>query len=269
MLSKIFLCVLGMTHTPTPASPTAPDIIPRGYHHVRTEQKLELDALREHCCVQYTIQLGDSFSRIAQKQLGSSKRFFEIIKLNPKLEPSRLRVGTRIWLPPRDAKAPHQFVYLNNWPGSDWNNQPYVLGGRLNGRYGGFALVIVDAANRDKVAKSRKWNEIVALQDAKKLQIVNGSDTSGLVKDGSPIHRMAETFKAVRNDKGRFTLEHDIRYFDAKGKQIQPEKAEAKAKKDDKGSEQMWLLLLTLGGAGLIAVRMRRRSPVAAQVAIA
>ena len=76
-------------------------------------------------------------------------------------------------------------------------------------------------------------------------------------------------YNVVRNDKGRFTLEHDIRYFDAKGKQIQPEKAEAKAKKDDKGSDQMWLLLLTLGGAGLIAVRMRRRSPVPAQVAIA
>jgi len=48
----------------------------------------------------YTIQSGDSFWSIAQKQLGNGSRYAEILKLNPKLtEKSRLVVGSRLTLP--------------------------------------------------------------------------------------------------------------------------------------------------------------------------
>lgn len=47
----------------------------------------------------YVVGKGDTFGRIAQTQLGSSKRIDEIRELNPNVDPTRLRVGQRIKLP--------------------------------------------------------------------------------------------------------------------------------------------------------------------------
>jgi len=47
----------------------------------------------------YVVGKGDTFGRIAQTQLGSSKRVDEIRELNPSVDPTRLRVGQRIKLP--------------------------------------------------------------------------------------------------------------------------------------------------------------------------
>ena len=47
----------------------------------------------------YIVGKGDTFGRIAQTQLGSSKRIDEIRELNPSVDPTRLRIGQRIKLP--------------------------------------------------------------------------------------------------------------------------------------------------------------------------
>lgn len=47
----------------------------------------------------YVIAKGDTFGRIAQLQLGSSKRIEELRELNPDVDPTRLRIGQRIRLP--------------------------------------------------------------------------------------------------------------------------------------------------------------------------
>lgn len=47
----------------------------------------------------YVVGKGDTFGRIAQTQLGSSKRIDEIRELNPNVDPTRMRVGQRIKLP--------------------------------------------------------------------------------------------------------------------------------------------------------------------------
>lgn len=47
----------------------------------------------------YVIAKGDTFGRIAQLQLGSSKRIDELRELNPDVDPTRLRIGQRIILP--------------------------------------------------------------------------------------------------------------------------------------------------------------------------
>lgn len=50
----------------------------------------------------YTIQIGDSLSRIAERELGSSKRVAEILSLNPDTLPNAdaIQAGIRILLPP-------------------------------------------------------------------------------------------------------------------------------------------------------------------------
>ncbi|MCY4288602.1 MAG: TcpQ domain-containing protein [Aestuariivita sp.] len=45
------------------------------------------------------IRAGDTYSRIAQQQLGNSKRWREIARLNPNLKPEALKVGQTIKLP--------------------------------------------------------------------------------------------------------------------------------------------------------------------------
>jgi len=47
----------------------------------------------------YVVRAGDTLSHIAQKELGSAKRWNEIVKVNPGLEPAKLRSGKTIQLP--------------------------------------------------------------------------------------------------------------------------------------------------------------------------
>ena len=47
----------------------------------------------------YVVQKGDMLSVIAQTELGSAKRWREIAKLNPKVDPDRLLEGTRLVMP--------------------------------------------------------------------------------------------------------------------------------------------------------------------------
>ena len=47
----------------------------------------------------YTIRKGDMLSRIALRELGRASRWKELATLNPKIDPDRLMVGTRIRLP--------------------------------------------------------------------------------------------------------------------------------------------------------------------------
>ena len=49
----------------------------------------------------YVVQDGDSLSRIAAKQLGSSSRYLEIAKLNGLKDPDNLTVGTQLKMPAR------------------------------------------------------------------------------------------------------------------------------------------------------------------------
>ena len=47
----------------------------------------------------YTVQGGDTLSEISMRELGTSKRWQEIVKLNPGIDPNRLKVGSRLVLP--------------------------------------------------------------------------------------------------------------------------------------------------------------------------
>lgn len=51
----------------------------------------------------YTVRAGDTLSEIAQRELGSAKRWQELVAANPGLDPAKLRVGKSIQVP--GAKA--------------------------------------------------------------------------------------------------------------------------------------------------------------------
>ncbi len=53
----------------------------------------------------YTVASGDTLSEIAEKQLGTLKRWKEIVALNPKVDPAKLFVGQKLVLPAGDATS--------------------------------------------------------------------------------------------------------------------------------------------------------------------
>ncbi|MDJ0521317.1 MAG: LysM domain-containing protein [Planctomycetota bacterium] len=57
----------------------------------------------------YRVRSGDSLTTIAERELGTFKRFKEILALNPGIKPRSLQVGDALRMPPRkpgEAKAP-------------------------------------------------------------------------------------------------------------------------------------------------------------------
>lgn len=53
----------------------------------------------------YTVQAGDTLTAIAQRELGSAKRWQEILGANPGLDPAKLRVGKALQIPGSSARA--------------------------------------------------------------------------------------------------------------------------------------------------------------------
>lgn len=62
----------------------------------------------------YTVQSGDVLSKIAQRELGSAKRWREIVTLNPSVDPNRLAVGTKLVLPAGGVARSSQSVSTNS-----------------------------------------------------------------------------------------------------------------------------------------------------------
>ena len=53
----------------------------------------------------YRVQQKDVLTTIAERELGTFKRYGEILKLNPGIKPRELSVGTVLRMPQRDAEA--------------------------------------------------------------------------------------------------------------------------------------------------------------------
>lgn len=231
------------------AATIAPDVIPRGWHGIDVRRDVDSEVLRERCCVQYVIRKGETLHTIAKRHLGGVQRMQALLDLNPDLEPNKLTVGQRIWLPARDAKAPERFVFLTQ---TRRMHKPkgYAIGDRVYSKWGEYAFVIVDAEHVAQLRKTKGWDQVVAMQNDKKLQTLTGKSVSGLVRDGSPVRRIVETIR-IRSDKdGNYSLVSEAERFGADDKPIKKD-----AKIDD-GGEQ-WLLLFGLGGAGLVWRRRR------------
>ena len=54
----------------------------------------------------YRVQPKDSLTQIAQRELGTFKRYQEIVKLNPGIKPRELPIGTVLRMPPKDPSNP-------------------------------------------------------------------------------------------------------------------------------------------------------------------
>jgi LysM repeat protein len=67
----------------------------------QTQYPLKKDSSKKEEIQEYTIKSGDTFYNIAEKFYGTGKDDYWIQKANPKVDPSKLKVGQKILIPKR------------------------------------------------------------------------------------------------------------------------------------------------------------------------
>ncbi|MFT7620197.1 MAG: LysM repeat protein [Planctomycetota bacterium] len=77
------------------------DVIPAGRKFLPVEIVLDLGTWVDQAWTSHVVVNGDSFSKIAKAHYGDATRAGEIAKANPKVLPKKMKLGTRLELPPK------------------------------------------------------------------------------------------------------------------------------------------------------------------------
>ena len=101
LVATLTCLVLGLGFAPLAQA----DIVIPGQKKVKVTVTADLGPWAHYSSWRYKVRAGDTLSQIAQAQLGTTKRWKEIEKLNPKVSPERLEPGTLLEMPSR--KIPH------------------------------------------------------------------------------------------------------------------------------------------------------------------
>jgi hypothetical protein len=253
------LCLLLAAAVPPPAAAAAADVVPPGWHGVPVERRLDIDALRERCCVQYRVERGDTMARIAERECGDLDRLADFAAANEGLEPARLTIGQRLWVPPRGRAERLRFAYVNDSISPD-GYAPVVAGQPVYARYGTFTFLVVDKEHRAAFEAEKTAENIERMQQAGQLTTFSGDSCSGLVRDGSAVTKIVEQITVTHDPDRGFGVASEVRLLDAAGRTVEDGRP---------AGSQVWLLLLSLTGAAvLLARRARRRAAGAADAAV-
>jgi len=253
----------------SPAASPKPDIVPRNSKSVSVTTTLDLGPLSDKVCLQYVIVPGDSLEKIAKLTLGSRRRWEEILDQNPGLDPRRMKVGARIWLPPRDAKAtPRRYVYVDA-PHSG-EILPLTTSLQLqDSRYAAYVVYVVPEAQLatflKKVKKNRRGGPILHPETDAELHAAIAQLTATVagryVGKDSPIAKITCALEIRADAKGRLSIRTATTLLDKDGKKV--EAGRAKSKKPKEGDAEEQFLLLLLAGAGGTYLMLRARQPAA------
>lgn len=250
-----------------------PDIVPEGMRGIAIEARIDAKALAAGHCLAYVVQKGDTLHSIARTQFGDLSRAPEIEKLNPLVEPDRLRIGELLWLPPRDAAAAKQepvFAYLDTQRPIGHGGKPLVDGSAVTpSRYGGIGIYLVPLGARDafrqaldgredgrRVATTKALQELVA---SGKVVDIDGRAPGRLVRDGDPTQKRADTYIVEKGNDGRFTLRVTSVAYDKEGKPI--DAGQSGTAPEEKGKDALLLLLAALGLGLVLRTARARRQP--------
>ncbi len=77
-----------------------PDVLPPDSKTVGYELKVHLGPCAVFACREYKIKPGDCLESIARHELGDPRKVPELVLLNPKVDPAKLRPGQMLVLPP-------------------------------------------------------------------------------------------------------------------------------------------------------------------------
>lgn len=240
-----------------------PDIVVPGTRSIESELRIEARLLLDHCCVQHVIAKGDTLSALAlthreQPLLTTVK---EIVALNPGLNPNKLAVGQRIWMPPKFTSPGTEniFVFLDqSWPKT--LGRPFAPADKVRAPRRGdtsFLLVPESMIRAYHEAKtSRQWQGTQVFLESENVQVLTCGSSGGSVWDESPVYSSKDTITMERSKKGVFSAKLTTVSYDKAGKVVPP----SEVNKDHRTSKQgMWFLLLPLIGGGWLLRRTQRQ----------
>ena len=281
MISTLFascaLALLSAHEHPGPLPVARPDVVPGFPRGVRVDGRLDLSGVRDRCCVQYVVKKGDALAAIAARELGSAGRLADVLALNPELEPSRMKVGTRIWLPARAAVTEPLYLYMATWDRPSFDDaepgqaplkslkplaetDAYPHTGDV-----AWGIFVVDERHREGLLalaaakdRARSVAEIQQMVKKGKLSFVLVDSHPGVVagKAADRVVRVKETVRIVRGKDGRYAAQFERKSFDKKNRLV-PHKESSGTKK------QAWLLLIGVTGACWV-LRRRATAPTTA-----
>jgi LysM repeat protein len=284
-------CLIALAGIPATATPYAaatrgaaafPDIVMPGTRGIKVELQIDAQVLIDHCCVQHVVTKGDTLAKIAanhRKHLmtgntGSLDRIQEttvkdILTLNPGLNPDKLVINQRIWMPPRipaAIKTENTFVFIDQLG-------PFFSGGTDRGfaptdkmiarRRANTVFWLVPASQMEiytKVKQARRWQEIESLKKSGKVQTLMTSRSAHTVWDESPVHSCKDTITIERSKEGVLSAKLTSVAYNKAGEVVSPTE---RIKDHRKNKSGMWFLLLPFFGGGWLLWRSRRQiSPI-------
>lgn len=242
----------------------APDILPENAKGIQSSNRIELAVLADHVFVQCVVEKGDTLTSIAKTRLGEAARTADVIAANPGIDPDRLRIGQRVWLPPKDASTKDPVYLYLGLPHRQL--APLIPTAPLPyAQYGRYYLYLVPATHLStwqKDTATNNWGAAVhAMVTEKKVEALEGASASHYVPTNSPIAREEGTLFVEKDKDGKLSLQETIVCFDKDGKRIEAGKAGAADVRTEPKKESALLLLVALGGGAWLLYRTRGRRP--------
>lgn len=111
----------------------------------------------------YTIRARDTLSQIAQRELGTSRRWGEIVELNPGLDPNRLVVGKSIRLPAAPERAPRRAAPAPREASQESAPRLALARPAADASYAVRPGDTLSEISLSQLGTSKRWREIVAL----------------------------------------------------------------------------------------------------------
>jgi hypothetical protein len=239
----------------------APDIVPDNVKGIKSSNRIELGVLADHVFVQHVVEKGETLTSIAKASLGEAGRTAEVIAANPGIDPDHLRIGQRVWLPPKDASTKDPVYLYLGIPRRQL--EPLVPSAPLPyTHYGSYQLYLVPAAQLSAWQKNtyvRNWDAAAdQMVTEKKVEALKGESAGHFVPTNSPIERAEATLFVEKDKDGKLSIRQTVVCFDKNGKRIEAEKAaDGEAPPDPK--QQALLLLFAVGGGAWLLLRARQQ----------
>ena len=245
-------------------------------HTTHEEAAVRLGPWHDYSIWVYRVRAGDTLSEIAQTQLGTMRRLREIERLNPGLDPHRVKPGQGVAMPPRKRPAPFDAAPATE-PGAPrawWDF--YVLPVYDDGETGPVRIASGDKVpwHRDGVTlfavrhdHTKSVLRAVAAAPGRATDVLERFALDGVVAtspevlggrrvvDGnSPVHYAVTTYEVSEIASGRLSLIRGPR------RELDENRVPLGGSSSGLGGLGVGLLVVALGGLLAAGLYLRRRA---------
>ncbi len=245
------------------------DILPPGSKGARHSITLDFGVFRDHTETSYRIVKGDTLGAISKRELGSARRFRDILAANAGLDPLKLKPGQVITLPPKAIKPDprYHFAFIL-WSGRAPGPDPQRIrpGGELpRGRYG-VELIAVRFDQLAGLMDARQGNVFDKEKLANAKDVARGNiDWIRSLPRADPATSISTklVLRGLKKDKILMVRHHEYRSASGRVVRRSTRANDASLKSEERDEDESlvpFLFMILAGGLGLIWLVARTRS---------